>query len=188
MSDRGGAASGVRHALVVVDVQNDFLPPHGALAVPDGHEVIRPINDLLAAGGFDLVVATRDWHPPDHASFDSQGGPWPVHCVRDTPGAQISPAIDQEAIVAVIDKGTAQGSDGYSAFESTQLSQLLRDRQVELLTIMGLATDVCVKHTALDALQRGLRVIVPTAAVRGIDVSGNEQALAELAVAGAQVI
>ena len=126
MSDRGGAASGVRHALVVVDVQNDFLPPHGALAVPGGH--------------------------------------------------------------AVIDKGTAQGSDGYSAFESTQLSELLRDRQVELLTITGLATDVCVKHTALDALQRGLRVRIPTAAVRGIDVSGNEQALAELAVAGAQVI
>jgi len=111
-----------------------------------------------------------------------------VHCARDTPGAQISPAIDQEAIDAVIDKGTAQGSDGYSAFESTQLSELLRDRQVELLTITGLATDVCVKHTALDALQRGLRVRIPTAAVRGIDVSGNEQALAELAVAGAQVI
>jgi nicotinamidase/pyrazinamidase len=188
MSDGGGAASGARDALVVVDVQNDFLPPHGALAVPGGDEVIRPINDLLAAGGFDLVVATRDWHPPDHASFDSQGGPWPVHCVRDTAGAQISPAIDRAAIDAIIDKGTAQGSDGYSAFESTQLSELLRDRQIELLTITGLATDVCVKHTALEALQRGLRVRVPTAAVRGIDASGSEQALAELAVAGAQVI
>ena len=175
------------HALVVVDVQNDFLPPHGALAVPGGDEVIGPINELLASGDFDLLVATRDWHPPDHSSFDTQGGPWPVHCVRDTPGAQISPAIDQRAIDAVIDKGTQKDSEGYSAFESTQLSKLLQDRGVELLTITGLATDVCVKHTALDALRRGLRVRIPTDSVRGIDESGSSQALAELAAAGARV-
>jgi nicotinamidase/pyrazinamidase len=176
------------HALVVVDVQNDFLPPRGALAVPGGDEVIGPINELLASGGFDLVLATRDWHPPDHASFDSRGGPWPAHCVRDTPGAQISSAIDQRAIDAVIDKGTTRGSDGYSAFESTRLAQLLQDRDVELLTITGLATDVCVRHTALDALRRGLRVRIPRDAVRGIDASGSSQALAELAAAGAQVL
>jgi nicotinamidase/pyrazinamidase len=175
------------HALVVVDVQNDFLPPEGALAVPGADEVIGPINELLACGDFDLVIASRDWHPPDHSSFDSHGGPWPAHCVRDTPGAQISPAIDRQAIDVVIDKGTEQGSDGYSAFESPQLSTLLADREVELLTITGLATDVCVKHTALDALRRGLRVRIPTDAVRGIDASGSSRALAELAAAGARL-
>src|SRR5207245_11191227 len=155
---------------------------------PGGGEVIEPISELLASGGFDLIVATRDWHPPDHASFDSHGGPWPAHCVRDTQGAQISPAIDQGAIDVIIDKGTERSSDGYSAFESTQLAKLLGDRQVELLTVTGLATDVCVKHTALDALRRGLRVRIPTAAVRGIDASGSVHALAELAAAGAEMI
>jgi len=166
------------HALVVVDVQNDFLPPDGALAVAGGDEVIGPINDLLASGAFDVVVATRDWHPPDHGSFDTQGGPWPVHCVRGTPGAQISPAIDSEAVDVVIDKGTRRGADGYSAFESTRLAELLRDRHVDLLTVTGLATDVCVKHTALDALRRGLRVRIPSDAVRGIDASGSAHARA----------
>ena len=176
------------HALVVVDVQNDFLPPAGALAVAAGDEVIAPINELLGSGVFDLVVATRDWHPPDHASFDTEGGPWPVHCVRDTPGAQISPAIDTDAVDVIVDKGTGRDSDGYSAFECTRLAELLRGRGVDELTVTGLATDVCVMHTALDALRRGLRVHIPTDAVRGIDASGSAHALADLADAGAQVI
>jgi nicotinamidase/pyrazinamidase len=176
------------HALVVVDVQNDFLPPAGALALAAGDEVIEPINALLAGGGFDLVVATRDWHPPDHASFISQGGPWPPHCVRDTPGAQISSAIDQAAIDVIIDKGTTRDAEGYSAFESEQLRQLIRERGLELLTVTGLATDYCVKHTAMDALRAGLRVRIPTAAVRGIDANGSRRALSELSGAGAQLL
>lgn len=176
------------HALVVVDVQNDFLPPDGALAVPAGDEVIEPINVLLAGGGFDLVVATRDWHPPDHASFISQGGPWPAHCVRDTPGAQISGAIDQGAIDVVIDKGTTRDAEGYSAFESQELRELIRERGLEQLTVAGLATDYCVKHTARDALRDGLRVRIPTAAVRGIDADGSRRALSELFDAGSQLL
>jgi nicotinamidase/pyrazinamidase len=176
------------HALVVVDVQNDFLAPDGALAVPAGDEVIEPINALLAGGGFDLVVATRDWHPPDHASFISQGGPWPPHCVRDTPGAQISGAIDQGAIDVVIDKGTTRDAEGYSAFESQELRELIRERGLDLMTVTGLATDYCVKHTARDALGEGLRVRIPTAAVRGIDADGSRRALSELSDAGAQLL
>jgi nicotinamidase/pyrazinamidase len=176
------------HALVVVDVQNDFLPPDGALAVPAGDEVIEPINALLAGGGFDLVMATRDWHPADHASFISQGGPWPPHCVRDTLGAQISSAIDQGAIDVVIDKGTTRDAEGYSAFESQELRELIRERGLEQLTVTGLATDYCVKHTARDALREGLRVRIPTAAVRGIDADASRQALSELSDAGAQLL
>jgi len=176
------------HALVVVDVQDDFLPPDGALPVPAGDEVLEPINALLAGGGFDLVVATRDWHPPDHASFISQGGPWPPHCVRDTPRAQISSAIDHRAIDVVIDKGTTRDAEGYSAFESEELRELIRERRVEVLTVTGLATDYCVKHTARDALREGLRVRIPTGAVRGIDADGSRRALSELGDAGAQLL
>ena len=114
------------HALVVVDLQNDFLPPGGALAVPAGEEVIEPINALLAGGGFDLVVATRDWHPPDHASFISQGGPWPPHCVQGTPGAQLHPALEAQRIDAVVDAGYRPELEGYSGFEETALERELR--------------------------------------------------------------
>ena len=133
-------------------------------------------------------MATRDWHPPDHASFISQGGPWPPHCVRDTPGAQISSAIDHRAIDVVIDKGTTRDAEGYSAFESEHLHELVRERDVEMLTVTGLATDYCVRHTALDALRDGLHVQLATAAVRGIDPDGSRRALSQLADAGAQLL
>jgi nicotinamidase/pyrazinamidase len=178
----------VSHALLIVDVQNDFLPPDGALAVPSGDEVIEPINELVVSPDFDLVIATRDWHPPDHASFESQGGVWPAHCVRDTLGAQLSPYLDQGAVDAIIDKGTAQGSSGYSAFESERLRELLRDRRVQRLTLAGLATEFCVKHTALDALAAGLEVRIPTLAVRGIDPTAASDALQQLAAAGADLV
>lgn len=176
------------HALLVVDVQNDFLPPDGALAVPAGDEVIAPINTLLASRDFDLVVATRDWHPPDHSSFREQGGPWPPHCVRGTPGAEISDALDKGAIDVVIDKGTTRDAEGYSAFESDDLHELIRERDVEMLSVTGLATDYCVRHTALDALSEGLRVRIATRAVRGIDPDASRRALAELADEGARPI
>jgi nicotinamidase/pyrazinamidase len=175
-------------ALLIVDVQNDFLPPDGALAVPDGDQVIAPIDELVASGRFDVVVATRDWHPPDHASFASQGGVWPDHCVRGTAGAQLSPRLDVGAVDVVIDKGTERTAAGYSAFEVDELRTLLREEQVDAVTITGLATDVCVKHTALDALREGLRVTIPTRAVRGIDDEQAAAALAELAAAGARTV
>jgi len=175
-------------ALLIVDVQNDFMPPQGALAVSGGDEVIEPINALARSGSFNLIVATRDWHPPDHYSFRSHGGPWPEHCVRDTPGAQLDSRLERDAIEAVIDKGTSRGAPGYSAFESTRLLELLRERGVDHLTVTGLATDVCVRHTALDALKAGLQITIPTTAVRGIDARDSDRSLEELARAGAAVV
>jgi nicotinamidase/pyrazinamidase len=178
----------VARALIIVDVQRDFTPPDGALAVPHGDEVIAPINELAASSAYDLVVATRCWHPPDHSSFQSQGGPWPAHCVRGTPGAEFHPALDQSTFDAVIDKGVERSDPGYSAFENTPLQALLEREGVDSLTITGLATDYCVRQTALDALGLGLRVEIPIAAVRGIDDADARRAIDELAEAGAHVI
>jgi nicotinamidase/pyrazinamidase len=173
-------------ALLIIDVQNDFLPG-GALAVPDGDRVIEPINALARDGGFALVIATRDWHPPDHSSFAAQGGPWPVHCVRDTHGAQLDDRLDREAIDHVIDKGTGRDGAGYSAFESAELRPLLAERGITAVTVVGLATDYCVRASAADALDAGLEVTIATDAVRGIDPAGCEAALGELAAGGARV-
>src|SRR5919204_3163904 len=107
-------------ALIVVDVQNDFCPG-GALGVPDGDAVVEPINRLASDAGF--VIATRDWHPADHGSFAEQGGPWPVHCVAGTPGAELHHALDPTPIDAVIDKGQDPGTEGYSGFEGTDLAK-----------------------------------------------------------------
>ncbi len=173
-------------ALLIIDVQNDFLPPDGALAVPDGEDVIAPINELLASDRFGLVIATRDWHPPDHHSFKAQGGPWPEHCVQDTAGAQLDARLNRDAIDAVIDTGMGS-TEGYSAFETGELRELLREEQVSAVTIVGLATDVCVKHTAADALRETLAVTIPSDAVRGIDAQDTADAVAELAAAGAEI-
>jgi len=173
-------------ALLIIDLQNDFLPG-GALAVPDGDAVIAPINALAHEERFAVVIATRDWHPPDHSSFGDQGGPWPAHCVRDTPGAQLDARLDHDAIDAVIDKGTSREGPGYSAFESDELRELLRQEQVVAVTIAGLATDFCVKATAEDALREGLVVSIATDGIRGIDDGASGQTLESLAAAGAHV-
>jgi nicotinamidase/pyrazinamidase len=149
--------------------------------------VIEPINALAADPRFAVVVATRDWHPPDHSSFQSQGGPWPPHCVRDTDGAQLCDRLDNSAIDAVIDKGTSVEADGYSAFETDVLRDLLREEHVTAVTIVGLATDYCVRHTATDALREALIVTIDPTAVRGIDDHDSQQALSELSAAGATV-
>ena len=125
-------------ALIVVDVQNDFCPG-GALAVGGGDDVVEPINRLASEAPF--VVATRDWHPPDHGSFAAEGGPWPVHCVRDTPGASLHPGIDVGRIDVIVDKGQARKAEGYSAFEDTELERLLRERGVDTVDVAGLALD-----------------------------------------------
>ena len=173
-------------ALIVVDVQNDFVPG-GALAVPHGDEVVPRVRELIDSDAFDLVVATRDWHPPDHASFREQGGPWPVHCVADSEGAQLHPALDAARVDVIVDKGTDPATEGYSGFEGTGLETLLRERGVDRVTVAGLATDYCVKNTALDALRAGFHVTVDTSATRGVDVQpgDSERALEELRAAGA---
>jgi nicotinamidase-related amidase len=175
-------------ALIIVDFQNDFTPG-GALAVDEGDTIAPRINELAGSGAFDLVVATRDWHPPDHGSFAEQGGPWPVHCVAGSHGAQLHPALDASAVDVIVDKGQDPATEGYSGFDGTNLGELLRERGIDEVVVVGLATDYCVKNTALDALREGLRVHVDEQAVRGVDVEpgDSERALAELRAAGATV-
>jgi nicotinamidase/pyrazinamidase len=179
----------VADALIIVDYQNDFARPDGALSVPDGEAVASHINALAESGDFELVVATRDWHPADHGSFTERGGIWPVHCVQGTPGAELHPALDAAAVDAIVDKGQDPGTEGYSAFDATSLAETLRARGVDAVTVVGLATDYCVKNTALDALREGFAVRVDRAGIRGVDVQpgDSERALEELAAAGATV-
>jgi nicotinamidase/pyrazinamidase len=174
-------------ALVIVDVQNDFCPG-GALAVPDGDAVIEPINRLARAMPF--VVATRDWHPLDHQSFIAYGGPWPEHCVAETAGAQIHERIDSGAIDAVIDKGQAPETEGYSGFENTGLERLLRERGIDTVNVAGLALDYCVKATALDAKRAGFEVVVHRGATRAVEaqVGDGERAVQELVDAGVELV
>jgi len=169
----------------VIDFQNDFTPG-GALAVEHGDEIAERINELAASGRFDLVIATRDWHPPDHGSFAAQGGPWPVHCVQGSHGAELHAALDRSPIDQIVDKGQNPGTEGYSGFDETPLASLLRDRGIDSVTVVGLATDYCVKNTALDALREGFQVTIDTTAVRGVEVApgDSERALAEVRAAG----
>jgi nicotinamidase/pyrazinamidase len=172
-------------ALLIIDFQNDFTPG-GALGVPEGDTIAAKINALAASGDYDLVVATRDWHPADHNSFAAQGGPWPVHCVAGTHGAQLHPDLDRTNIDVTVDKGQAVDTDGYSGFEDTELEKILRERGITQVTVVGLATDYCVKNTALDALRAGFQVTVDSTAARGVEVQpgDSEAALAEVRAAG----
>ena len=176
-------------ALLIVDYQNDFARPDGALSVPGGEEIAERINAHARSGDYDLVLATRDWHPRDHRSFAAQGGPWPVHCVQGSDGAALHADLDPAPIDAVVDTGPDPGTDGYSGFEATGLAQRLRDGGVDEVTIVGLATDYCVFNTARDALREGFGVRVDPAAVRGVDVKAgdSERALEELRSAGVSV-
>jgi nicotinamidase/pyrazinamidase len=174
-------------ALIVVDVQNDFCPG-GALGVPDGRAVVEPVNRLASEAPF--VVATRDWHPPDHGSFAEQGGPWPEHCVSGTSGAELHPLIDQDQIDVVLDKGQSRDTEGYSAFEGTGLEELLRSRGVDTIDVAGLALDYCVRATALDAKRAGFDVVVHAGATRAVDVEpgDGDRAVEELRAAGVSVV
>jgi nicotinamidase/pyrazinamidase len=178
----------VSRALIIVDFQNDFTPG-GALPVPDGDAIAGKLNTLAASGDYDLVVATRDWHPADHASFVDQGGPWPPHCVQGTHGAELNAALNRAGIDAIVDAGYRRDLEGYSGFEETDLAELLREWGIDEVTVVGLATDYCVKETAADALRQGMRVEIDRAGVRGIDVEpgDSERALDELGAAGAEV-
>jgi nicotinamidase/pyrazinamidase len=173
-------------ALLLIDVQNDFLPG-GALAVPDGDQILDRVGELVRSGEFDLVVATRDWHPADHGSFQEQGGPWPPHCVQGTAGAEIHESIPRDRIDTVVDAGYEPQLEGYSGFESTELERILREHEIDRMTVVGLATDYCVKETALDALRKGFEVVIDLDGIRGIDATPGDsvRALRELEAAGA---
>jgi nicotinamidase/pyrazinamidase len=175
-------------ALLLVDVQRDFCPG-GALAVPGGDAVVPVLNDWIEAAerAGVPVFATRDWHPADHVSFDAQGGPWPPHCVRDTEGAAFHPDLRLPDDAIAISKATTADAEAYSGFEGTHLADLLRAPAVQRLFVGGLATDYCVRATALDALREGFEVHLIEGGHRGIAPETSEAALTELAGAGALV-
>ena len=183
-------------ALLIVDFQNDFTTG-GALPVEGGEEVGPPLNAI--ADRFDLVVATRDWHPPDHGSFEGvevdpaqwkgidPPGIWPQHCVQNTPGAELHPSLDRTQVDVVVDKAQDPHTQGYSSFHGGNLAGVLRERGVDHVFVGGLATDYCVKNTVLDARREGFDVTVVTDAIRGIDVQpgDSQRALEEMRGAGA---
>jgi nicotinamidase/pyrazinamidase len=193
-------------ALVLVDIQNDFCPG-GALAVAEGDRVVGVADRL--AGRFDLVVATQDWHPPDHKSFAANHpgrSPgevvelhgleqvlWPVHCVQGSTGAELRPDLDLGAIDRVFRKGSDPEVDSYSGFydnghrHSTGLAEYLRERGVERVVMMGLATDYCVKFTALDAVREGFAVTVVEDGCRAVELSPGDSAAAIEAMRAAGV-
>ena len=172
-------------ALLIVDVQNDFCPG-GTLAVPDGDKVVPVINKMMA--DFKLIVASKDWHPKDTVHFKK----WPPHCVQNTPGADFHPKLDVSKIKKIFLKGTKNKDDGYSAFEATSadLGEFLRKEGVEDLYIVGLATDYCVKATALDADKLGFETFVVEDAVAAVNVKpgDGEKALKAMAHAGITLI
>lgn len=196
-------------ALAIIDLQNDFLPA-GALAVPHGGDVVPLANRL--APQFELVVATQDWHPTSHISFAAnhagkQPGDvidvdgrrqvlWPVHCVQNTPGAALAVGLRTDRIARVFHKGDDPRIDSYSGFfddariRSTGLGEFLESRGVRDLYLVGLATDYCVRATALDALSLGLRVFVIADACRGVDLRPGDSAAAldEVAARGAKIV
>ena len=184
MSRRG------KRALIVVDVQNDFCPG-GALGVARGDEVVAPLNRLIGEflGRGDLVVKSRDWHPPRTKHFAAYGGTWPVHCVQETRGADFHPDLIDDPRIRVVSKGTGD-EDQYSAFDGTGLAALLRDHGVEEVWVGGLATDYCVKNTVLDALREGFRVKAIEDAMRAVNLRPRDGdfAVAEMRRAGAEMV
>ena len=196
-------------ALILVDIQNDFLPG-GALAVPDGDAVISIANHVQAV--FPLVVATQDWHPANHGSFaashpgkkvfeqvDLNGLPqtlWPVHCVQNTPGAALAASLKQGRIAKIFQKGTDPGIDSYSGLfdnghrKSTGLGEWLKEEGVTEVFVCGLATDYCVKFTALDAVQFGFKMYLIEDASRGVNLGPEDvkNAIAEMKKAGVAVL
>lgn len=180
----------MRPALIVVDVQIDFCPG-GALAVGYGDQVVPRLNKVIRAfeGSGLPVFFTRDWHPPDHISFRSQGGPWPPHCVQGSPGAGFHPGLHVPRGAEIISKGDAPSREAYSGFQGTDLEAKLKKLGVDALFIGGLATDYCVKETVLDAFGAGFSVEVLKDCARPVDVKPGDgaRALAEVQRAGARL-
>ncbi|MCX8171260.1 MAG: nicotinamidase [Candidatus Bathyarchaeota archaeon] len=178
-----------KDALIIVDVQVDFCPG-GALPVPGGDEIIPKLNEYIrkfhAAGA--LIVATRDWHPPNHISFRDYGGIWPPHCVQGTEGAKFHPGLRLPDNVIIVSKAMDPLREAYSGFEGTDLEKELRKAGVRRVFIGGLATEYCVKNTVLDALKYGFETFLLEDAVRGIDVKPGdvEEAIKEMVKRGAK--
>ena len=178
-ADPPAVAPGPGDALVIVDVQGDFVT--GSLAVPGGAEVIAPLNRAaaaFAARGLP-VIATRDWHPDDHMSFHEHGGPWPPHCVAGTPGADSAEGLELPAGTTIVEKADTAAVDAYSAFQGTGLADDLRARGIRRLVVGGLATDYCVLNTVTDAIAEGFDVVVLDDAIRAVEVEPGDGDRAE---------
>ena len=194
------ASYDARTALLAVDVQNDFADPAGALYVPGGEQVVPVVNEEVAAASAAgaLIVYTQDWHPPSTPHFQKDGGPWPVHCVHGTWGAELHPGL-RVIGDAFLRKGSG-GEDGYSAFSvrdprsgetaPTALESTLRERAVERIVVAGLATDYCVVQTVLDASRLSFSSAVVTAGIRAVDLQPGDgaRALDEMGRAGAELV
>ena len=179
-----------RDALIVVDLQPDFMPG-GPLAVAEGDLIAAPIGRL--AGRFSTVIATQDWHPAGHVSFAERGGPWPPHCVAGSKGAAVDPALPDELVTLKLRKGTGLDVDSYSGFrddagQATGLAGYLRERGVERIYVCGLARDFCVRATAVDGAREGFRVAVVDDLTRAVDPASRARVDAELAEARVEIV
>jgi len=177
--------------LILVDVQNDFLPG-GALGVPHGEAVIPVLNTAIEHfhdRGL-LIVATRDWHPANHCSFRAQGGPWPPHCIAHTPGAALAADLRLPADATVISKATTSDNEAYSGFNGTELEGILRVQRAQRLFIGGLATEYCVLHTVKDALALRFQTYVLKDAIRAVNMLPDDgtKAEREMVTEGAHLI
>ena len=173
-------------ALILVDVQKDFCPG-GRLPVPGGDDIVPVLNGWIEAArqGGAVVVASRDWHPEGHVSFREQGGPWPSHCVQGSDGAGFHPGLELPEGVWVVSKGDRPELDQYSDFEGTPLAGELRGKGVKRLFVGGLALDVCVRATVLDALGHGFETHVLTSGAKALDETSGRRTLEEMRRAGA---
>jgi nicotinamidase/pyrazinamidase len=178
-------------ALLIVDMQNDFLPG-GSLAVPRGDLVISPINgliDLYHARGLP-IYASRDWHPGAHCSFSAQGGPWPPHCVAESEGAAFSAALRLPGDAIVVSKATTAAEDAHSAFNGTGLARNMLADGIRRVAVCGLATDYCVLNTVLDGIDAGFEVLLVAQAMRAVEVTpgDGDQAIARMLARGAMPV
>jgi nicotinamidase/pyrazinamidase len=177
-------------ALVIVDVQKDFLPDRGRLAVPDATKIIPVLNRYIALfhnKGLP-IFATRDWHPPDHCSFINQGGIWPEHCIAETQGASFAQELLLPDSTVVISTGVSPIQEGYSGFQDTSLNELLISCRIRTLFIGGLATEYCVFHTVKDALHLGYAVFLLEDCIKGVDTSVAKQKIEEMIRLGAKKV
>lgn len=178
-------------ALIIVDVQRCFISG-GTLAVHDGDSVVPVLNRYIALfhGRGLPIVATRDWHPPDHCSFTPQGGPWPPHCIAGTEDAAFAPGLELPDEMQVISGATEAEREAYSGFDGTDLAERLHGKGVRRLFIGGLATDYCVLYTVLDGLKEGFEVYLLLDAVRGVNVETGDdvRAIAKMQEGGAVTI
>lgn len=188
MESETGLQPDKRSVLILVHLQNDFCPG-GALPVPEGDTILPLINQYIGLFRNEglPIIATRDWHPPNHCSFKEQGGIWPIHCVQGSRGAQFHADLHIPNGSLIISGATNPKQEAYSSFDGTSLNDHLEDMGARTLYIVGLATDYCVKQTVLDACKLGYRVIVLEDAIRGVNLQPNDsqKALQEMQSAGA---